>query len=105
MKQSEPDYIAKEEKLQQLRSSESYKAMEMKRPKHQSYDLFKKEVKFHREIVKQQEISELTNKNTRRPMTGKTDGDKSPNKIKIIIKRPESSNLEKVDFNFLTIEI
>ena len=85
-----------EEKLQQLRNAESYKTMEMKRPKHQSYNLFQKEVKFHRNIVKDQEINELSKKKLRRPVTGKQAADKSPEKIKIVIKRPESSNLDRV---------
>ena len=101
MKQSNIDHFPpSEEKLQQLRNSESYKTMEMKRPKHQSYNLFQKEVKFHRDIVKDKEINELSKKKLRRPLTGKQASDKSPEKIKIVIKRPESSNLDKV-FYFL----
>ena len=97
MKQSQQEHFPpSEEKLQQLRNSESYKTMEMKRPKHQSYNLFQKEVKFHRDIVKTQEISELSQKKTRRPVTAKPSSDKSPDKIKILITRPESSNLDRV---------
>lgn len=72
----------------------------MKRAKHQSYDLFSKEVNFHKEIIKKEET--LRRYNNGRPVTAKSKEDFSPNKIKITIKRPESSNLERV-YYFCTI--
>lgn len=87
------NFIPKEEKLQQLRTHESYKNMEQKRPKHQSYALFSKEVTIHKEIIKNEQN---TRKNLSRPMTSKLAGTQEKESVKIIVKRPESSKFEKV---------
>lgn len=91
-RESQTDFVPKSEKLDQLRSSESYKAMAMRRPKHQSYNLFKKEVHFHREMMRQQEGAGTPN-SRKRPLTSKPQNEKS---VKIMVSRPSSSNLDKV---------
>lgn len=87
-------FVPKEEKLQELRTHESYKNMEQKRPKHQSYALFSKEVTLHKEIMKNDQSTRNT---LSRPITAKIKNTNEKESVKIIVKRPESSKLEKVN--------
>lgn len=95
IKQSQPEFtLPKQEKLQQLRNSTSYKNIEKNRPKYKSYNLFSKEVDIHHEIVRNEEIQ----KNSKsRPITSKIKPPPPENQFKIVVKRPESSRFEKVN--------
>ena len=97
--------LPKEEKLTQLKNSDSYKIMERKRLKHETYDLFTKEVKFHREIMKTNEAEQESHKSLQksrkkqRPATAKIRNVVEENypQAKIVVKRPDSSTgLQKV---------
>ncbi len=92
------DFLPKDDKLTQLKNSDSYKTLEQKRAQHKSYDLFTKEVKFHRELIKNTEIEKIVKKPdeifNKRPLSSGISHEKTIRKS----SRPESSStyFEKV---------